>query len=322
MSAHQMLNGTFDYNRTPLAPPGTKILIHEKPNQRQSWDPHGVEGWYLRPATDHYRCYRVYVNKTSAERITDTVEFFPQEIEMPFPTPTEIAIEAAKALIHTLKDPIPSTPFAHQPYNRKQAIQNITDIFKPYGSPELPTHVIEPDTTGPPKNSTRTNREPPHLPPRVATPEPRHRSPRVSPTLIEEEPRYPKRHLIPREHTANLVTTMLTNNQEENVDRVFLPKITTNTEHWACSIIDPDTGATMEYRHLIKSPKDKDDWAHSFANEIGRVAKGIGNREKGTNTIFCIPHSQIPQDRRRDVTYGRICVDHRPQKKEAKRTRL
>jgi hypothetical protein len=34
MSAHQMLNGTFDYNRTPLAPPGTKILIHEKPTQR------------------------------------------------------------------------------------------------------------------------------------------------------------------------------------------------------------------------------------------------------------------------------------------------
>jgi hypothetical protein len=114
-----MLNGTVDYNRTPLAPPGTKILIHEKPNQRRSWDPHGVEGWYLRPATDHYRCYRVYVNRTRAERITDTVEFFPQEIEMPFPTPTEVAIEAAKALIHTLNDPIPTMPFAHQQYDRK-----------------------------------------------------------------------------------------------------------------------------------------------------------------------------------------------------------
>jgi hypothetical protein len=153
MSAHQMLNGTFDYNRTPLAPPGTKILIHEKPNQWRSWDPHGVEGWYLGPATDHYRCYRVYVNKTRAERITDNVEFFPQEIEMPFPTPTEIAIEAAKALIHTLNDPIPSMPFAHQPYNRKQAIQTIADILKPYGSPELPTHVIEPEATGPPKRA-------------------------------------------------------------------------------------------------------------------------------------------------------------------------
>jgi hypothetical protein len=126
-----MLNGTFDYNRTPLAPPGTKILIHEKPNQRRSWDPHGVEGWYLGPATEHYRCYRVYVSKTRAEQITDTVECFPQTIEMPFPTPTEIGIEATKTLLHTLKGPIPSTPFAHQQFNRQQAIQTIADIFKP-----------------------------------------------------------------------------------------------------------------------------------------------------------------------------------------------
>jgi hypothetical protein len=214
------------------------------------------------------------------------VELFPQEIEMPFPPPTGIAIEAAKALIHTLHDPIPSMPSAHQQYDRKQAIQTIAGIFKPYGSPELPTHFIEPDVTGPPQNSTRINQEPTHPPPRVATPEPRRRSPRVSPTLIEEKPRYPKRHIIPREYAANLVTTMLTNNHDENVDRAFQPKITTNTEHWACSIIDPDTGATMEYRHLIKSPKHKDDWAHSFANEIGRLAQGIGNREKGTNTIL------------------------------------
>jgi hypothetical protein len=96
MSAHQMLNGTFDYNRTPMAPPGTKIIVHEKPNQRRTWDPHGVDGWYLGPATGHYRCYRVFINKTRAERITDTVEFLPHEIEMPFPTPTEIAVEATK----------------------------------------------------------------------------------------------------------------------------------------------------------------------------------------------------------------------------------
>jgi hypothetical protein len=72
-----MLDGTFDYNRTPLAPPGTKIVIHEKPNQRRTWDPHGIDGWYLGPATDHYQCYRVFVNKTRGERITDTVKFPP-----------------------------------------------------------------------------------------------------------------------------------------------------------------------------------------------------------------------------------------------------
>jgi hypothetical protein len=67
-----------------------------------------------------------------------------------FPTPTEIAIEAAKALIHTLEDPIHFIPFAHQQYDHKQAIRTIADIFKPYGSPDLPTHVIEPDVVGPP----------------------------------------------------------------------------------------------------------------------------------------------------------------------------
>jgi hypothetical protein len=165
--------------------------------------PRTCYGWYLGPATDHYRCYRVYVNKTRAERITDTVECFPQEIDMPFPTPTEIAIEATKALIHTLNSPIPSMPFAHQPFNRKQAIQTVADIFRPYGSPELPTHVIEPEPTGPPQNTSRINQEPTHTPPRVKTPEPHRRSPRVSPTLIEDEPRYPKRHIIPREHTVD-----------------------------------------------------------------------------------------------------------------------
>ena len=63
-------------------------------------------------------------------------------------------------------------------------------------------------------------------------------------------------------------------------------------------------------------------WERSFANELGRLAQGIGQREKGTNTIYFIPHSQIPSDRRKDITYGRICVDHRPQKTEPNRTRL
>jgi hypothetical protein len=123
-----------------------------------------------------------------------------QTIEMPFPTPTEITIEATKTLIHTFNDPLPSMPFAHQPFNRKQATRTIADIFKPYGSPELPTHVIEPELPGPLPTTSRINQDLPHPPaPRVATPEPRCRSPRVSPTLIEEEPRYRQ----PRHHDSH-----------------------------------------------------------------------------------------------------------------------
>ena len=45
LSAEAQLNGAFDFNRTPLAPPGTKVLIFETPTQRRTWAPHGVDGW-------------------------------------------------------------------------------------------------------------------------------------------------------------------------------------------------------------------------------------------------------------------------------------
>ena len=34
-------NGAFDYNQTPMAPPGTKFLIHKTPQQIHTWVLHG-----------------------------------------------------------------------------------------------------------------------------------------------------------------------------------------------------------------------------------------------------------------------------------------
>jgi hypothetical protein len=44
LSAQAHMHGAFDFNRTPLAPPGTKVLIYEKPDIQQTWAPHAVEG--------------------------------------------------------------------------------------------------------------------------------------------------------------------------------------------------------------------------------------------------------------------------------------
>ena len=55
LSAYAQLHGAFDFNRTPLAPPGTKIIIHDKPAIRGSWATRGYEGWYIGPAPNHYR---------------------------------------------------------------------------------------------------------------------------------------------------------------------------------------------------------------------------------------------------------------------------
>jgi hypothetical protein len=40
LSAYAQVYGAFDYNKTPLAPPGIKILSHVLPDNRKSWAPH------------------------------------------------------------------------------------------------------------------------------------------------------------------------------------------------------------------------------------------------------------------------------------------
>ena len=71
-----MLEGQFGFNKTPMVPPGTKVLIHDKPVQQKSWNPHGSEGWYLGTSLEHYRCYRVYTKKQEPKRLWKRWMFF------------------------------------------------------------------------------------------------------------------------------------------------------------------------------------------------------------------------------------------------------
>jgi len=42
--AWAQLYGTFDFNRTPITPPGMQVLVHEKPTTWHMWVPHGQAG--------------------------------------------------------------------------------------------------------------------------------------------------------------------------------------------------------------------------------------------------------------------------------------
>jgi hypothetical protein len=53
LSAAAHLHGIVDYNKTAFAPPGCKIIAHEKPSQRRTWAPHGQPGYSLGPAMHH-----------------------------------------------------------------------------------------------------------------------------------------------------------------------------------------------------------------------------------------------------------------------------
>ena len=76
LSAHALLNGPYNFNATPMAPQGSKIIVHKKPALQGTWAAHAVNYWYLGPALNHYWCYYVYISETRGEHITDTVVWF------------------------------------------------------------------------------------------------------------------------------------------------------------------------------------------------------------------------------------------------------
>jgi hypothetical protein len=55
ISAAMHIFGQYDFNRAPMAPPGTKIIAHETPGRRRTWASHEQDGWYIGPALEHYR---------------------------------------------------------------------------------------------------------------------------------------------------------------------------------------------------------------------------------------------------------------------------
>jgi hypothetical protein len=63
LSAATHYHGLVDYNKTAFAPPGCKIIAHEKPGKWRTWAPHGQHGYSLGPAMHHYRCQNVYISR-------------------------------------------------------------------------------------------------------------------------------------------------------------------------------------------------------------------------------------------------------------------
>jgi hypothetical protein len=45
LSAAAQFHGLVDYNKTAFAPPGYKIIAHEKPGKPRTWAPHGQHGY-------------------------------------------------------------------------------------------------------------------------------------------------------------------------------------------------------------------------------------------------------------------------------------
>ena len=107
----------FDFRAHPIAPAGTKVINHDKPTARGTWAPHGVLGFYLGPAQQHYRCFSVWAVDTQSVRVTDTLAWLFDKVTLPNVGPHDIAIAAIKdlaAAISTLATAHPETAHLRQ----------------------------------------------------------------------------------------------------------------------------------------------------------------------------------------------------------------
>jgi len=112
-----------------LAPPGTRVLVHEKPSARDSWSPHGVDGWYIGPALELYRCFKVWIWDTRNERVCDTLEWFPSKVTLPLASSINLIIVAANNIVHALNHPPAGSPLAPLANSGVKTLRNIAEIL-------------------------------------------------------------------------------------------------------------------------------------------------------------------------------------------------
>ena len=91
-----------------------------------SWDQHAVNAFYIGPAMDHYRCYKVYVPSTNGEQIASTVKFQPHHYQAPEFTKEEAITEAIENLTSTIEQTPPTTTTI-----TLEALKNLAQIIDP-----------------------------------------------------------------------------------------------------------------------------------------------------------------------------------------------
>ena len=98
----------------------------------------------------------------------------------------------------------------------------------------------------------------------------------------------------------------------------------------ALSVLDPETGQSLEHCALRRHPRLGPDWNTSYSNELGRLCQGISvnpadpskKRVEGTNTFHPIRYENIPLYQRKEIAFSKVVCTFRPDKSDPNRTRI
>jgi hypothetical protein len=108
-SANQEVYGSFDFNKTPLALLGTKAFIYDDPASCASWAPHATDGFYVGPASNHYRCLRFYIPSTQRFQFSNMWRLYPTHCQILVTSQHNLSIVAAADILKALGNTVPTT---------------------------------------------------------------------------------------------------------------------------------------------------------------------------------------------------------------------
>ena len=323
LSAYAFLNGNFDFNKTPMAPAGTRVVVHTKPDKRSTFGYHGEQGCHVGPSLEHYRCMKCFITSTCRVRDADTLQFFPKVTPFPKTSADECVHKPVRDLLSLLSKPLPTLPYLEYGDQTQNSLHQIAALLG--RATILPNPVL----SLPSKTSAKTPLvaykhdsffplRPTTRPLLLSTAKNIVPTPRVH--NIDSDPPPRVQHTIPTP-----IHTPITRSTTRLVSRFLCSsnpvRITQQSNHTyevpvVNHIYHPTTSKKETIDTLLQG-SDSTVWSASLSNELGRLAQGINGRVTFTNTIYFIPKHQVPLNKK--VTYVNFVCDYKPLKTETNR---
>ena len=179
-----------------MVPPGTRVVVHYKPDNLTSWGHHFIPGCYIGPSLDHYRYIQWYIPTTGILHITDTLQYIPKALAFLKRTTKDYLLQAIGDIQAIIKYPPKTLPFLSYGDATKKSINHIAHILQRSiaqpRSPILPLPSMLPQSHTPypsPVIITHTDAPAPRVEPvvqplRVQT----HVTYPISPTRVQHSP--------------------------------------------------------------------------------------------------------------------------------------
>ncbi len=314
---------TLITTKMPLAPLRCAVKLYKINTRCRTWAEHSTDGWYLGTSSKHYRCHKIYVKKTRAKRISDTVFFKHKYITQPTLTQADTIVKALDDLTHTLKGR--KNVKVDAQIKALEQIDKLLNSIPKKVVTRKEQHVTFDESTAPPRE---TNATPRTLTTTQQTTTQKSITKAAIDKSITNQTPTPRVHSKLKENTLPEQMKLHQRLQEAATNQARLPhrynmQFCQQEQLKRVQLISNNkTGEYLNYWQLNQDPKHKEIWNTSAANEFGRLTQGVGGRVKATNTIFFIRKDQVPKDQMKDVTYGSFSCNMKPNKTETHQTCL